>query len=467
MSGVVIAAIKSGSGKTTITCALLEALKEYDRPISAFKCGPDYIDPMFHECVLGIPSRNLDTFFLNKAQIQHLYQRERREKEISVVEGVMGLYDGLGGIREEGSAYHLAKTLELPIILVVDAHGMGRTMVAVLSGILQQDTEKRIAGFILNQTSKMFYSTIAPIIEQELGVPVLGFFPKVEELQLESRHLGLKLPHEIVELQEQVKRASLLLKEHVDVDKIIEIADVCGKKEEGFVNEIQAFLRLDHDLQDKSFCDKVFNVKKQRQVKIGIAKDEAFCFYYRDNLRMLEEAGAELVEFSPIHDKGLPDHIQGILLGGGYPELVAEQLSKNQSMRQEIADAIRRGIPSVAECGGFMYLHDFLIDEQGRKWSMAGVIDGECCYQRKLVRFGYVEIEENTCNFLHGKSIKGHEFHYFDSTNNGEMCKAVKPLSGRSWSCIHSSGDSWWGFPHLYYPSNPAFVHHFIQQCRD
>lgn len=459
MSGVMIAALKSGSGKTTITCALLEALKKYGRPVSSFKCGPDYIDPMFHEKVLEIPSRNLDTFFSDKEQIQQLYSMGRRRDEISVVEGVMGLFDGLGGIREEGSAYHLAQTLDIPIILVVDAHGMGRTIVPLLAGIIQYDSDKRIAGFILNRTSKIFYQTIAPVIEQELKVPVVGFFPKIENFQLESRHLGLKLPHEIVDLQEQVKRAAELIKKHVNVDKIIEIADQGGQKE---------FWEADKDndrLVISEYCTSN-QMKLQNVVRIAVAQDEAFCFYYKDNLRMLEEAGAELVYFSPIHDGKLPEGIRGILLGGGYPELVAEQLSRNLSMKQSIMSAIQQGVPSIAECGGFMYLHEFLVDEQGRQWPMVGAIAGNCSYQGKLVRFGYIEVEEFVPCFLSGNKMKAHEFHYYDSTDNGSACRAVKPVSGKKWDCIHSNSKCWWGFPHLYYPSNPAFVDYFVEQCR-
>lgn len=456
-AGIMIAAVKSGSGKTTITCALLEALKRYKRPISAFKCGPDYIDPMFHKRVIGVDSRNLDTFFSNRQQIQQLYLRNRRENEISVVEGVMGLFDGLGGIREEGSAYDLAEALELPIILVLDAHGMGRTMVAVLAGILQYDTGHRIAGVILNRTSEAFYQTIVPVLERELSLPVLGFFPKVSDLHLESRHLGLKLPNEIAGLQSQVRRAAEILCTHVDVEKIIEIADSRGKSSSMFQNSCGGLTSLNS-------ADKC---RGEDKVRIAVAMDEAFCFYYADNLRMLEEAGAQLVPFSPLWDAALPEDIQGLLLGGGYPELAVSQLAANQTMRASIYQAIRQGIPSVAECGGFMYLHEFLQDESGKRHPMVGIIPGTCSYRGKLVRFGYVEISEGRPRFLsENLSVKAHEFHYYDSDNNGTCCIATKPVTGKKWECIHTTERSWWGYPHLYYPSNPEFVEHFVHICR-
>ena len=220
--GILLAAPGSGSGKTTITCALLAALKKRNIPVRSFKSGPDYIDPMFHSRVIGIPSRNLDTFFSEASQIQELYDYGE-EGMFSVIEGAMGIYDGLGGTQKEGSAYHLAQTLDLPVILVVDAHGMGRTLLALLAGIQSYDTDKRLAGVILNRITPGFYGIIAPIIEEELHLPVLGFFPKATDLQMESRHLGLKMPDEIAQLQTQVAHAAELLEANVDVEKLLEM----------------------------------------------------------------------------------------------------------------------------------------------------------------------------------------------------------------------------------------------------
>ena len=205
--------------------------------------------------------------------------------------------------------------------------------------------------------------------------------------------------------------------------------------------------------------------------RIAVAKDEAFCFYYRDNLRMLEHYGAELVFFSPLHDEKLPENIHGLLLGGGYPELYAKQLEENESMRKSIKEALEQQLPSLAECGGFMYLHDTLTDREGTTYQMAGVIPAECQYTGKLVRFGYVEVqlpqgltEKGTAEMPEPEKIKAHEFHYFDSTANGEDCIATKPVTGRSWKCIHASDDHFWGFPHLYYPSDPKFVEWFLER---
>lgn len=448
--GVLIAATKSGSGKTTITCALLQALKERGIRTRAFKCGPDYIDPMFHKQIIGVPSRNLDTFFSGPEQIRELYQMNSKETddraEISVIEGVMGLYDGLGGIREEGSAYHLAEVLDIPIVLVLDAHGMGRSMIPLLFGFLKYDKSHLIRGVILNRTTPMFLQTIAPLIEQELKLPVLGCFPKTQKLVMPGRHLGLVMPDEIDDIRRQLHEAAVQLEKTVDIDRIIAIADEAGNIDD--------------------FSQKTAG-KPCADLRLAVAQDEAFCFYYEDNLRMLRENGVTIVWFSPIHDEALPQNIDGILLGGGYPELHARALAANEKMRKAIRDSITAGMPSVAECGGFMYLHDTLVDKTGVSFGMAGVLPAECKDTGKLVRFGYVEIEEKEAGWLPaGMRIRGHEFHYYDSSDNGMDCVAQKPVTGRNWPCIHSTPEHWWGYPHLYYPSNPEFVYHFVAQMR-
>ena len=448
--GVLIAATKSGSGKTTITCALLQALKERGIRTRAFKCGPDYIDPMFHKQIIGVPSRNLDTFFSGPEQIRELYQMNSKETddraEISVIEGVMGLYDGLGGIREEGSAYHLAEVLDIPIVLVLDAHGMGRSKIPLLFGFLKYDKSHLIRGVILNRTTPMFLQTIAPLIEQELKLPVLGCFPKTQKLVMPGRHLGLVMPDEIDDIRRQLHEAAVQLEKTVDIDRILAIADEAGN--------IDDFSRK---TAGKPCAD----------LRLAVAQDEAFCFYYEDNLRMLRENGVTIVCFSPIHDEALPQNIDGILLGGGYPELYARALAANKKMRKAIRDSITAGMPSVAECGGFMYLHDTLVDKNGASFHMAGVLPAECKDTGKLVRFGYVEIEEKEAGWLPAATrIRGHEFHYYDSSDNGMDCVAQKPVTGRNWPCIHSTPEHWWGYPHLYYPSNPEFVYHFVAQMR-
>ena len=448
---VMIAAPKSGSGKTTITCAILQTLKDMGKQVVSYKCGPDYIDPMFHQRVIGIPSKNLDTFFTGENDTRKLLLKNRTGEEIAVIEGVMGLYDGLGGVREEGSSYHLAKVTKTPIILVVDAKGMGRSVIPLIAGFLAYDTEHLIRGVILNRMSKSYYEIIKPLIEAELQIRVLGFLAERQQLQIQSRHLGLHLPGEIKEIQRQLEVAAEELQKSVSIETIIQIAASAETIEIEKITET---------------TEKITSTELITKPLIAVARDEAFCFYYEDNLLLLKEYGADIAYFSPLHDKELPEGSSGLLLGGGYPELYAKELEENTAMRKEIKAAVESGMPVVAECGGFLYLHTAIRDRDGHPYQMAGVLPAACQDTKKLVRFGYIELEEKESNFLEvGTRIKGHEFHYFDSEKNGEDCIAIKPVTGRTYPCVIEKENVWMGFPHLYYPSNPSFADHFVKKA--
>lgn len=463
---IMLAAPKSGSGKTTITCALLELLKEKGEQVVSYKCGPDYIDPMFHEEVLQIPSKNLDTFFTDEEQTKALFIKDRSEQEFAVIEGVMGLFDGLSGIYEEGSSYHLAKITKTPIILVVDAKGMGRSLLPLIAGFLSYDTEKLIKGVFLNRMSKGFYQMIGPLIEKELGIDVVGYLPDQKEMILKSRHLGLVMPGEIEDIHTELQKLAKKLEETLDTDKIMKIAESACEIETTDKAACRNIYKTEIFDHASEFTDK--NGISESKPVIGVARDEAFCFYYKDNLDMLEEMGASLVFFSPLHDKEIPKTCDALLLGGGYPELFAEKLQANISMRTSIRNAFQTGMPVVAECGGFMYLHDKLTDQNGNTYEMAGALPGTCAFQGKLVRFGYIQVQEKESNFLSsGKSIRGHEFHYYDSTDNGCACVATKPGTKRSYDCVLDRDDLFLGFPHLYYPSNPEFARSFVEKAEN
>ncbi len=282
---IVIAAPKSGSGKTLFTIGLIKLLKDSGLKVNSFKTGPDYIDPMFHRNVLGLDSKNLDLFFTSEDATRAIFANENTA-DVSVIEGVMGLYDGLGGVSETASTYHLAKTLDAPIVLVVDAHGMGRSVLAEIKGFVSMDTHNQIVGVILNRTSKPLFDSLSKMIETQCGIKAYGYFPKTEGLMLESRHLGLKLPDEISDLKDKIDKAAAIMEESVDVDLLI--------------SDINAWSL------EKKICarTKYASTHKQKdRVRIGVAADEAFCFYYSENLKLLERAGAELVFFSPVHDK--------------------------------------------------------------------------------------------------------------------------------------------------------------------
>lgn len=455
-----IAAPKSGSGKTMITCALLQLLKDSGKNVLSYKCGPDYIDPMFHKKVLGVPSKNLDTFFTDEKTTVQLFLDERADGDFAVLEGVMGLYDGLGGIYEQGSSYHLAKVTQTPIILVVDAKGMGKSVLALIAGFLQYDTQHLIKGVLLNRMSKGYYDIIKPLIEKELSVKVVGYFPEQKDIRLSSRHLGLVMPDELSDIKKQLNETADRLKKTIDMDLFIDIAedaDEIGDSENADVYNEKNIGNCD---QNEFLQNKAINT-----VNIAVAMDEAFCFYYEDNLRMLEKCGAKLQYFSPLYDTKLPKDCDAMLLGGGYPELYARELSKNVSMLNAIKKAFRAGMPTVAECGGFMYLHTY-IHNQNCVFDMAGALDGECHFKGKLVRFGYIELEEKHSNFLPpDEKIRAHEFHYYDSTDNGADCIATKPATGRSYDCVISHDNYWLGFPHLYYPSNPHFAESLVRKA--
>lgn len=474
-----IAAPKSGSGKTMITCALLQLLKASGKNVLSYKCGPDYIDPMFHKKVLGVPSKNLDTFFTDEKTTVQLFLDERADGDFAVLEGVMGLYDGLGGIYEQGSSYHLAKVTQTPIILVVDAKGMGKSVLALIAGFLQYDTHHLIKGVLLNRMSKGYYDIIKPLIEKELSVKVVGYFPEQKDIGLSSRHLGLVMPDELSDIKKQLNETADRLKKTIDMDLFIDIAEVA--------DEIGDSESADKDKRQTLKNAELMRLQDQNNtVNIAVAMDEAFCFYYEDNLRMLEKCGAKLQYFSPLHDTCLPEDCDAMLLGGGYPELYAKELSKNVSMLNAIKKAFRAGMPTVAECGGFMYLHAYIrnicddndeknnadtqnntdIQNDMNKSKLVGALDGGCHFKGKLVRFGYIELAEKYSNFLPpNEKIKAHEFHYYDSTDNGADCIATKPATGRSYDCVISHDNYWLGFPHLYYPSNPHFAESLVRKA--
>lgn len=430
---IVIAAPRSGSGKTTVTISLMAALKNMVKNISAFKCGPDYIDPMFHKEILGIDSRNLDLFFTDRETTKDLFLKNNKS-DISIVEGVMGLYDGMGGISEEASTYDLARTLKAPVVLVIDAKGMSRSILAEAAGFISMDSDKLIKGIILNNMSAGIYNGIKTLIEENLNVDVLGYFPKQKECNIGSRYLGLTLPQEVENLKAKINAATEEFCKTVDVDKIIALAQTAEEINSSFV----------------------FPAEKEKSARIAVAMDNAFNFYYKDNLELLENLGAELIYFSPLHDTALPENIDGLILGGGYPELFAKELSANKAMIHSIKTAVGNGLPVWAECGGFIYLHDKVVMDNA-EYNFCGVINGTCTKTERLVRFGYITIDE--------LKIKAHEFHYFESSCNGDLLRAEKPLSKKQWKWGHNINGGLQGFPHLYYPSNIEYAKQIIETC--
>ncbi len=449
---MMLAAPKSGSGKTIITCGLLYLLKKQGMNPSAFKCGPDFIDPLFHQSVLNVPSRNLDTYFADADTVRHLYQSavERQKAGIAVIEGVMGYYDG-AGMTTAASSYELASVLNVPVILVADAAGMGNSLIPLLKGYLEYRNPSYIEGVLLNKiSSRNSYERLKKIIEKELPLKVAGYVPKLAEAEIASRHLGLHRPQEIKNLQERIQKLAEVMEQTADVQMLLEIA---GKRRNGRPGGNPAHRHMRALDGTGSVTDRI---------RLAAAADEAFCFYYQDNLELLEELGAELVFFSPLHDTRLPDSIHGMLLGGGYPELYAKQLSENTAMCKAIREQLSGGLPFLAECGGFLYLKETL-----EGIPMAGVLSGSAFSSKKLARFGYMELtaQKDTLLGPAGTKIKAHEFHYYDTSENGSAFLAEKPFHGGSWQCMQAGKNYVAGFPHLYFYSNPKAAEAFMKCC--
>lgn len=444
---IMLAAPASGSGKTLITCGILKALVNRGYRTASFKCGPDYIDPMFHSRVIGTRSGNLDTFFTEPKTTRYLFGKAAGEAEISVVEGVMGYYDGLAGISTKASSADVAETLEIPVVFIVNCRGLSISAVPLLKGFLEYKNPSNIQGVILNQVSEGMYPDMKRLIEEQLPLKVLGYVPSVPDLVLKSRHLGLVLPGEIRELQKKLDDLAKLLEKTLDMDALLAMAAAAPE--------------LTYE------APRVPHLKEDKKVSVAVAEDEAFCFTYRDNLKLLEEMGAKLVSFSPLYDKELPKGIQGLILSGGYPELHADILSKNTSMCTSVYQTVTGGLPCIAECGGFLYLHKTLEGADGGVYPMAGVLKANAYRKDKLSRFGYVTLEalEDQMLLKKGEEIRGHEFHYWESESCGGSMRAKKPLRKRSWECVHGSGTLYAGFPHLFFYSNPSAAWNFLQKC--
>ena len=428
-----LAAPRSGSGKTTMTCALLMALKRRGCAPCAFKSGPDYIDPMFHRAVLGVESRSLDLFFSAPETVRALYAKGAAGHGAAVCEGAMGFYDGLGGVSDRASAWHLADTLGLPVLLVVEPKGQSLTLAAELKGLVNFRTPSHIAGILLNNCTARMHALLAPMLEKETGLPVLGFLPKLPEAVIGSRHLGLYTAAEVENLQQKLALLADAAEEHIDWPRLLAL---CEKEPPALPVQPET---------------------PPARVRIAVAQDEAFCFIYAETLEAFRDAGAEVVFFSPLRDTALPENIGGLYLPGGYPELHARELSENTSLLREIKQKIESGLPTAAECGGFLYLGQSLTDAEGQSWPMAGVLPGEAKDAGRLVRFGYAALSADSDSMLFraGESFPIHEFHHWDSTANGTALAAKKPVGGAEWRCGFINEHFYAGFPHLYWAGTP------------
>ena len=437
---LVLAGTNSGCGKTTVTCAVLQSLVRRGLRVGAAKCGPDYIDPMFHSRVIGAKSSNLDPFFFDRDTIRYLLSHNGEGCDVTVIEGVMGYYDGLGLTSTRASTYEAARETESPVVLVVNARGAALSVVAAVQGFLDFAPDNNVQGVILNGCSAMSYGALARELESRLGVRACGYLPRLPECALESRHLGLVTADEVEDLREKLRQLAEAAEKTLELDALLEIA---------------------HNAPVLDFTPPVLP-EKGAPVRIGVARDRAFCFYYEDSLDLLRQLGAELIPFSPLADEKLPDGVQGLYLGGGYPELYAAQLEENHALRRQIRDVVHTGTPCIAECGGFMYLTQAIA---GR--AMVGALPGDCFDTGRLTRFGYITATAREDNLLcrAGEQVPMHEFHHWDTPQPGDAFGAEKP-SGKQWRCAYATDTLYAGFPHFHFYAKPVMAQRFLAACR-
>ena len=413
-----IAAPKSNSGKTMITLGLMQAFVDRGLKVQPFKCGPDYIDPMHHTKIAGQPSYNLDMWMADKNHVQEIFNQNASSSKVSIAEGVMGLFDGAQ--KDVGSSAAVARLLDLPVILVVDASSTAYSVAPLLYGFKNFDKSINLAGVIFNKVAGESHFQFLKEAAIDAEVPVLGYMPRDQRLAIESRHLGLHLPGEN-QNREIVDVAADLLEKHVDIDLLMEITK---KKIQSSTNQ---------------------NIDVKKRLKIALAYDEAFNFSYQANRDVLAELG-ELLEFSPLNDEELPQ-ADLIWLPGGYPELFADKLSSNVKMKQTIANYINDGKALIAECGGMMYLGKNIITKEGETYSMTGVFDFDTSFENMKLHLGYRDL--NGCDI----NIKGHEFHYSNLIGEEKASTAYKAKTARGLDVempVFRKKNCWASYMHLY-----------------
>ncbi|UOY10507.1 cobyrinate a,c-diamide synthase [Methanonatronarchaeum sp. AMET6-2] len=449
---ILIAGTKSGVGKTTITIGLMSALKDKGKNVQPFKVGPDYIDPGFHTKVTGNRSRNLDSYLLEPKTIKESFLNASTKKDISIIEGVMGLYDGKHGGKESGagSSAEIAKILDTPVILVLDAGKMAQSAGAMIKGYREYDKQVNIAGVILNNVaSERHYQMIKNSVKKD--IEFLGHLPWNEELELPERHLGLVPTYESEDLDQYIQELSRYISKHIDLKLLMEIAENTK----------------DIDIDSWS----VYRQKPKYNLKVGVAFDEAFNFYYYDNLDILEELGGEIKEFSPINDEKLPE-VDALYIGGGFPETFLPELEQNKKMKESIREFHQKNKPIYAECGGLAYLSNEITDFDGAKYNMVGIVPGEVSMTDELQAMGYVEALATENNILMNKNekTKGHEFHYskiegLKKKNSSYTLKGGKGADGRHEG--YTEKNLLASYVHLHFATNPKIPGNFLKKTSE
>ncbi len=459
MKAFIIASPFSGSGKTTLTMGIMAALRSMGYTVQPFKVGPDYIDPIYHRAVCGRPSYNLDTWMMGDDGVRDTFLNAMEGADIGVIEGVMGLFDGKDGGSGAGSTALTAKVLNIPVILVVDASKMGQSIAPLVYGYERFDREIRIIGVILNRVgSQRHLNILKCAIEDVCNTPVIGYLFKDGLISIDERHLGLSIEPALLKdrgMPSSVDRLKGMVMDNVRIGSILELSRLKDSNKRA------------SDYKEKTSA--------RPMTRIGIAYDEAFCFYYQENIDILRDAGAELVTFSPLHDRHLPDELGGLYIGGGYPELYARALETNTSLRVEIKGYIERGMPVYAECGGLIYLGREVVDLNGRRFDMVGIFPWNTSMDGHIVSLGYVEVEVlDGLPFLKaGDSARGHEFRYssIDMEEERSDIRSVYRLTENSSINRHNSIEGFLykntlaSYIHLHFASNRCFAKGFVKEC--
>ena len=456
--GLIIAGDRSGVGKTTITLAILAYLATKNRRVQSFKVGPDYIDPMFHTAVTGIPCRNLDPVLTSPDYVKDCFDLHTLNAEWTVVEGVMGLFDGIYNFDEPearndyGSTAHIARILDLPVLLVLDCSRLSTSIAAIAYGYANLDPKVKVVGVILNKVASDRHLELLETALKSIEMPILGVLRRNAAVAIPDRHLGLVPSTELTNLADVFFQLANLVKTSFDWNKLLPL--IAGKSKSKTTPMAAC---IAHDLEPK--------------VRIAVARDKAFSFYYQDNLDLLEKFGAELIFWSPLQDDNLPNNIHGLYFGGGFPEIFAQQLAENKIVLPQLKQIIATGIPTYAECGGLMYLCEKLIDLQEQTWSMVGAIPTTVTMQAKLT-LGYrkaIALQDSPIVTTRQTAI-GHEFHhskqliYSQSPQwqlRGVHQSSITTVEGWNIKQVHAS------YLHLHWGANQSIPHRFIKYCRN
>jgi cobyrinic acid a,c-diamide synthase len=460
--GLIIAGDRSGVGKTTVTLAILAYLAAQNRRVQSFKVGPDYIDPMFHTAVTGLPCRNLDPVLTSPSYVKDCFEQHSQNAEWVVIEGVMGLFDGINhpeqpeSRNDYGSTAHIARILNLPVLLVINCSSLSTSVAAIAYGYANLDPQVNIVGVILNQVASDRHLELLETALKSINLPILGVLRRNTAVAIRDRHLGLVPSAELANLSHIFSQLADLAKTSFDWHKLLPLISQ--------ISDGGKTLSYSHQEQN-------MQQSQGSTLKIAVARDQAFNFYYQDNLDLLTQLGAELVFWSPLQDRNIPDHIQGLYFGGGFPEVFAQQLAENKSVLQQLKQVIEADLPTYAECGGLMYLCKELIDLQEKTWPMVGIIPSTVTMQAKLT-LGYRQaIALRDSPVVTAQQITmGHEFHrsqliitpqYPQWQLQGVHQSSMPSSEGWNIKQVHAS------YLHLHWGVSTSFARRFIQYCRN